>query len=132
MGLDNGIIVRSNKADVKFSRCEWYSVEEGTWEVCYWRKYWGLRNEVMQYLQKRYEWEDEPARIDLTLEDVKIILTIVKEWKNKKRWNAESRSIWSYKEAKGNLAYTIENLIYLIAKMEDFPNDIEVYFYDSY
>ena len=69
MGLDNGILLKTHN---KINLDDWEIMPEYTtiefdefytkeykdgyyYEICYWRKYWGLRNDVMRDLRFKDE-----------------------------------------------------------------------------
>jgi hypothetical protein len=121
MGLDNGIyITNSEGVDSPYSM----PIGDET-ELCYWRKCWGIRNEIMDYLQtSAYE-------IELNDEDVSHIIGILKKFKRRKYWDANARSIWEYDEIKRTLKQQIEKLQWLLKIWPRHP-DIKCFFYDSY
>lgn len=134
MGLDNGIEIKMSKATEMLSLDSFYNVPytgANFLEVCYWRKCWGLRNDIVRYLNNKYNTDQDTLEWKLDVADIKAIIEIVKSWRNKKKWNNESRSIWTYKEMKEHLIEDIENLTYLYSKMEHY-NIPDVTFYDSY
>lgn len=129
MGLDNGIQIKRNELTKRIGLDERFKDEYCTdLEVCYWRKCWGLRDEIIHKLGG----ENDDCEYILTLKDVKNILSIVEYFFDKDRWNNEGQSIWTWKEMRDHLAGDMKNLSYLIAKMEDYPDGFEVTFYDSY
>ena len=135
MGLDNGIRVKKNtltkliNIDYTFTNDRYKSNEI---EITYWRKCWGLRNDIIKYLTEKYNVSQDSYLFNLEAEDIKQSIEILISWYDKKKWNSESQSIWTWKEIKGNLLDNIRNLSYLLGKMEDHPNGFVVYFYDSY
>lgn len=140
MGLDNGITIKKTNKTERIGLDRFYNLEydgSDSLEVCYWRKCWGLRNDIINYLSQVYGTSTEEYEWTLDRADIFNIIEIIKSWRNKKKWNAEGESIWTYKEMKEHLIKDIENLTYLYAKMEshyhDFLEDeIKVVFYDSY
>lgn len=123
MGLDNGIEIKKIKDNIIFNLDN---------EICYWRKCWGLRDDIIEYLRTVYPDNKEEYAWNLSKEDIVEIINITDFWDNKQKWNKESRSIWKYKEYKNTLKASLNNLHYLLAKMEDYPDGIEVEFYDSF
>ena len=134
MGLDNGICVKKNAVTQLININNTFTDDDcnsDEIDITYWRKCWGLRNDIMEYLTKKYNVNDSYS-FNLEVEDIKQIIEILVSWYDKKKWNFESRSIWTWKEIKENLLISIRNLYYLLEKMEDYPNEFIVYFYDSY
>lgn len=135
MGLDNGICVKKNALTKSINLNDTFigdSYNRDEIDITYWRKCWGLRNDIIDYLTKKYKVNDDSYSFNLEAEDIKQIIEILINWYDKKKWNSESQSIWTWKEIKGNLLDSIRNLSYLLGKMEDYPNEFIVYFYDSY
>ena len=135
MGLDNGICVKKNAVTQLININNTFTDDDcnsDEIDITYWRKCWGLRNDIMEYLTKKYNVNDDSYSFNLEVEDIKQIIEILVSWYDKKKWNSESRSIWTWKEIKENLLISIRNLYYLLEKMEDYPHEFTVYFYDSY
>ena len=135
MGLDNGICVKKNALTQLININNTFidsNDNSNEIDITYWRKCWGLRNDIMEYLTAKYNVNDDYYSFNLEAEDVTQIIEILISWYDKKKWNSESQSIWTWKEIKGNLLNSIRNLSYLLGKMEDYPNGFIVYFYDSY
>lgn len=141
MGLDNGILLKThNKIDmddweimpdyttVEFDEFYTKEYKDGYYyEVCYWRKYWGLRNDVMRDLGfkdkggGRYEIEN--------IDDLKTIIEDIEYYfENPDEWQCP---VWTIDEAAGNLAQTIINLSWLCKYKEQNPS-ARIIFYDSY
>ena len=135
MGLDNGICIKKNALTQLININNTFidsNDNSNEIDITYWRKCWGLRNDIMEYLTTKHNVNDDYYSFNLEVEDIKQIIEILISWYDKKKWNSESQSIWTWKEIKGNLLNSIRNLSYLLGKMEDYPNGFIVYFYDSY
>ena len=135
MGLDNGICVKKNALTQLINLNNTFidsNDNNNEIEIVYWRKCWGLRNDIMEYLTKKHNVNEDNYSFNLEAGDVKQIIEILISWYDKKKWNSESQSIWTWEEIKGNLLNSIGNLSYLLGKMEDYPHGFIVYFYDSY
>ena len=134
MGLDNGICVkRTTYSDFikKMKRfedktCKKYQLD---YDICYWRKCWNVRNDILDIIQTG---ENEEYHYELTVRDIEIIITILKSY-NSKNWDygSWSDSIWTWKEHKKINRRHIRNLKTLVKLMKKHPY-LEVYFYDSY
>ena len=134
MGLDNGICVkRNNYSDFikKMKRfedktCKKYQFD---YDICYWRKCWNVRNDILDIIQTG---ENEEYHYELTVRDIQIIITILKSY-NSKTWDygSWSGSIWTWKEHRKINRRHIRNLKTLVKLMKKHPY-LEVYFYDSY
>lgn len=136
MGLDNGIKLKvKNKKVFKpfFVKFDDFDFIEGI-EVCYWRKCWAIRNDIINVLnrnhfngvrnQNRYKWPVKSS-------DINDIIRVIKSWRNQKRWDAYAESIWEYEEIKDRLRQQITSLRWLKYYLKFHPN-VECYFYDSY
>ena len=130
MGLDNGIAIRKENLNSSIILNESFIPLD--YEVCYWRKCWGIRDDIIHYLRETYKTQENLYEYELTLEDLQAIYNILLSWYNKKKWNESGRSIWSWKVMKKQLRYDCNKLAYLIAKKEVYGDDLPVYFYDSY
>lgn len=136
LGLDNGIIVRSNRRQItrdilpselvypwdrKFDK-------EGV-EILYWRKNWGLRNEVIHTFSQ-YEDSDWEYVIE-TPTQVFDLIKIITSFMDKEKWEEDGESIWDYDEILPILQQNIINLAVIAAFMKNNP-DTYLIFYDSY
>ena len=138
MGLDNAIMVKVNilNRDIKVPKCfnheEWYG--PGKYEVCYWRKCWGIRDKIITEVFKRQRFSDEYV-FEIAPDDVIKIIKILKYYDNKKNWDRDNSTIWWYKENK--IHKQIRKQIKCLKKLYSFlrkyhKKDIVCYFYDSY
>ena len=133
MGLDNGICVRSNKRkltkDMLPDTLSYpFSEISEDLEIAYFRKYWGMRNEIVGSFQHQDEYN---TIFFETLEQVRKLIGIIASWLNETKWNEEGDSIWEYESAARNLINVIVNLSTIYAFMQNNP-DIYLEFYDSY
>jgi hypothetical protein len=130
MGLENGIIIRGVKRkDLPFLMRYPFDQDynDNEVEICYWRKYWGLRN---WFLKEAFPNEfHNKSYYKLDVEKVRILKRIIiyylqhpEDWDNR---------YWEYKHAKHILYNQRWNLFLLIFWMLKHP-DAEVIFYDSY
>lgn len=96
-------------------------------EVCYWRKCWGLRNDVLYLLGQRFV---DKYEFDLSKSDVENIIKLLESY-DAESW---SGSIWDWDNEEypysEKIQRDIENLKILRELMDKY--DLEVYFYDSY
>lgn len=141
MGLDNGIVLKNYKKhhipEYIIDLCPFDCMDEKTEELdlCYWRKYWSLRNEIVQriHLYKPGDVEDD-GNMKLDPEDVDAIRKVLINYLDRKYWeDGHDDCIWDYDEAKGNILNSIIILIWLADYMKLSKEEpVEVYFYDSY
>ena len=135
MGLDNGISVARNdcsnkiKALKKFEE-SWDKEYKYPFEICYWRKCWNVRKDILNILNSCGE-EDE-YHYTLSIEHIEEIIKLLKSY-NLKTWEygGWAGSIWTWFEHKKINRKHIKNLKKLIKLMKKYPH-LEVYFYDSY
>lgn len=130
MGLDNGIIIKSNK-EIKapfWVKLDFFNnLDRTRAEVCYWRKCWGIRNLIIDELNNG---DEDFFEYRLLVSDIHNIRKVLKYFNNRKRWTRFGHSIWDWDEIKWKLVYQQMNLYWLARYME--KNEVEVYFYDSY
>ena len=160
MGLDNGIYIRYNIDNLPepdghvgsnylsipyalYQNLDLIHVERDKdndiclcAEVVYWRKWWGVRNQVVNYLEDKYH-TTQPGTFSWSLDtlDCYTIIEILRDFDNEETWENEGRSIWEYKEC--NIHYQIQEDIAELKRIIDLlnkkdPRVKEIYFYDSY
>lgn len=136
MGLDNGIQVRRTPetnqiAELKIFNKDYDKELEYDFSVTYWRKCWGLRNDILFLIGKRWTPEEE-WEFKLTKDDVDNIIELLGSY-NEETWFG---SIWEWTSDEEGESYSehikqdIEDLKLLRKLMGKY--DLEVYFYDSY
>ena len=138
MGLDNGIEVRrtpeTNKiAELKVFNKDWDKELRYDFEICYWRKCWNIRNDILYILDTPlesncYEWRVNKDNVD---EIIKLLSSY-----NEDNWEDSGSSIWEWTSEEEGWPYSeyvkqnIEDLKLLRQIMNEY--ELEVYFYDSY
>lgn len=133
MGLDNGIMIKAKKDFVWKSKLgnasvyEYQFMKDDTLEVCYWRKCWGIRNDIIQRL---HMVSNECNNEELESADIRAIVRILEFYTDKEYWEKYADSIWEYKE----IIETLWSQIYTLVYVESLVNDglVEVSFYDSW
>ena len=128
MGLDNGLICKNIKHnDIPiWVKLPWDLRHEDI-ELLYFRKYWGLRGEILDKIHsKPGEWQ-----IPVESEDILPIVKILMKYLDEQYYEENADSIWEFCEAKDNIQQSIINLLWLKTYMEQHP-EVECYFYDSY
>lgn len=129
MGLDNGIVVRKGKGRNPRVKDYWDGIDAGDdIEVAYWRKCWGIRDEILEVLGADI---DGGGDYKLDLDKMRDVITVLKKFTKRDYWNENADSIWEFDEFKSNQRRIIRNLIRVYRWMKKEP-DLEVYFYDSY
>ena len=133
MGLDNGIYVKSNVREITrdmLPAALVYPFDGNDTHICYWRKCWGLRNEILNTLGTRFKEENENTEID-TIEQVKDLLEVIWYFLDEDHWEDEGNSIWEYEHFFRTLRDDYMNLLLMIGFMKKNP-DVYLVFYDSY
>ena len=139
MGLDNGILIRRKQNEkpnitllLKPFTMPYDTEERYSYEVCYWRKCWNVRQAIIDHvLGDGYE---DCTDVNLTSGQVLDIIEILSNY-NEENWSPKGcffDSIWTWEEHEPHNTRHIENLKRVYELMTEYPEDIEVWFYDSY
>lgn len=142
MGLDNGIVLYTldevkvpSELEIRFRTWndERYSQFEYSYDICYWRKCWNVRRQIMNRCGIKNENDPDGIYL-LDIDQVKQIWTAINYLNKKKIWDVkEDDSIWTYKEMRDHLDYDLLALEWLIHFMRNHdPKTYRVIFYDSY
>lgn len=139
MGLDNGIILETNKPIVYKPWFTGFEIikEDCTpnrfiYDLAYWRKCWGLRQEIFEAIGEKVD--DETYEYNLGLEELKNIIKVLFTVNNPYKWDVLS-GIWDYEDSTiGKMIfYQIGTLLWTYEWWNKRPQDIiRCYFYDSY
>lgn len=154
MGLDNGVEITYNIGLLKGEKTTNFSIPYALREnlmsmhiyikeneslleseVVYWRKWWGCRDEVVNYLNDKYKTNRDAYRWQLDTEDCRAIINILYEFDNPDTWLDYGQSIWDYTgdnihEQIQRDIQALKNIIALMDKKD--PRLVKVEFYDSY
>lgn len=133
MGLDNGIYVKSNRREITrdiLPESLVYPFDGNDVEIAYWRKCWGLRNNILNVLGTRFAEDNYESEID-TIEKVQDVMDVIYYFMDKEHWESEGDSIWEYENSIRGLRDDYMNLVIMIEFMKDNP-DVYLVFYDSY
>lgn len=125
MGLDNGIMIKCRDIDLPYSKDYKWLADNGESEVCYWRKFWGFRNEVIDIFDCGAE------DIKLNPSSIDIIIEILEKYLERDYYNNYGDSIWEYDEYLLHNIQCLQNLKCAKQYLTHHP-DVECYFYDSY
>lgn len=151
MGLDNMITVRAKQkyyneihegyADI-CAIAEWQYKKHGIddsvryedfyGDIGYWRKSWGFRNKVMEYLETKYDKIDRYDYI-LDLDDLKQISILLHNCIIDP--NEDCSNIWTWREMVHHNTDIFGNLILLIHDIETgaiSTDEVEIEWIDSY
>lgn len=126
MGLDTGFVAENvNKSDIP----SWVKVSspyDTAIELVYFRKCWGIRNEIINKLHG-----NDNGITKVEVEDIIPIVMILMKYLDEKYYNEYADSIWEYNESIEHIKQSIINLIWLKHYI-DTHSEIECYFYDSH
>ena len=129
MGLDNGIVLNKPINVIPFYvKVDSWASSQDSVEICYWRKCWGIRNEILGLFPGA---DSNDSCLNLTPEDTRAIRKIIRSFMNKKKWEEEADSIWTYDEIHPRLINHWIALWWLERYLRKNPNT-EAYFYDSW
>ena len=107
----------------------WKGIEtNGDVELAYWRKCWGIRNEILWTLGVDHQGDGDYL---VSREKLKEIIEVLKKFTNKEYWEDNADSIWEYDEFKDNQKQNIKQLRWIYGYMKWHP-DVQLFFYDSY
>lgn len=130
MGLDNGIIIKNypnQKINMFSLKSKAFDNERREIEIAYWRKCWGIRNDILSILDARFSDEYE---IQILKEHIPNIITLLKWYiKNDENWTY-TNSIWERRECLKSMKIYIKNLKWAYKNFDKY--DLKIYFYDSY
>lgn len=131
MGLDNSFVAKNvHRENVPY----WvklpfdFDIDDGGFEIAYFRKYWGLRGEI---LTKLHCLSHNDVETPVESEDIIPLVKILMKYLDKEYYDDNADSIWEFSEAKDNIQKSIINLMWLKMYMDIHP-EVECYFYDSY
>ena len=135
MGLDNGIVIKVAPEKIPqlirtyVPKLAYYQNDE--YELCYWRKCWGIRNDILDILYHHTDDIDSTYEFKIVYTDVQKIIDVLVNYLDRKYWDDNADSIWDYEEMRIPLVYNIFILGWLKDYLKENP-ETEVYFYDSY
>lgn len=141
MGLDNGIILKAKENIsvpselmlTKYDVCGSFNSDDidkpldiipkdEQVEICYWRKCWGIRNEIMHCFEK--------CPYKIPLDELDEICDIINKFTKEEYYNMYARSIWDWDEMVDKLKLQITRLEWCKELLKE--DKIELEFYDSY
>lgn len=129
IGLDNGVFLNKPTSVIPFYvKVDSWASSEDSVEICYWRKCWGIRDEILSLFP---EADSNDSCLKLTPEHIRAIRKIIRSFMNKEKWEEESNSIWTYDEIRPRLIKHWVALWWLERYLRKNP-DAEAYFYDSW
>ena len=137
MGLDNGLLCVNAPKTKEFESFRDVYHQENEIEICYWRKCWDFRNEIISSglgisCSEVYNKENPKDWIFLTIPQVEEFRDILAkytdiEYVRENNWG----SIWIDEELVDIMKGELERLDKFLMLMKQQPG-LKVYFYDSY
>ena len=112
MGLDNGIVIKKitkEQMELIPSYIETDITEyndEIRIEIAYWRKCWGIRNEIINILHM----DSNQYKTKIDIEDIPAIIRMLYKFLSEEYWSEYGDSIWEYEDIKEKLVQNIINL----------------------
>ena len=130
MGLDNGIYIKGYKKKPFYVKDDLYD-QSNQIDLAYWRKYWGLRNDIINIIYENYYGND--SEVLLSENQIKKIRNLIMEITfSKKRYLESCGGYWDY-----NIYSVLRgirqmiNLTWAARQVRKNP-EVEVFWYDSY
>lgn len=127
MGLDNGVIIKCRDVQLPYFKDYEWLAGAGEAEVCYWRKFWGFRNEIVTHFGQKEECDD----IYLDYDNIDEFIEILEQFLDRQYYYDFGGSIWEYEQYLIHNIECLENLKVVKEYLKDHP-DVKCYFYDSY
>lgn len=130
MGLDNSFRITNIKREEipLWVKLPWgWDDKDGVQDIVYFRKCWGIRNEILRLLHS----SDQEYEIPVEEDDLLPIVKILMKYLNEAYYDENADSIWEFEEAYDNIQQSIINLIWLKTYMDQ-HSDVMCYFCDSY
>lgn len=130
MGLDNGIYIKGYRKKPFYVKDDLYD-QSNQIDLAYWRKYWGLRNDIINIIYENYYGND--SEVLLSENQIKKIRNLIMEITfSKKRYLESCSGYWDY-----NIYSVLRgirqmiNLTWAARQVRNNP-EVEVFWYDSY
>ena len=130
MGLDNGIYIKGYRRKPFYVKDDFYD-QSNQIDLAYWRKYWGLRNDIINIIYENYYGND--SEVLLSENQIKKIRNLIMEITfSKKRYLESCGGYWDY-----NIYSVLRgirqmiNLTWAARQVRKNP-EVEVFWYDSY
>ena len=130
MGLDNGIYIKGYRKKPFYVKDDLYD-QSNQIDLAYWRKYWGLRNDIINIIYENYYSND--SEVLLSENQIKKIRNLIMEITfSKKRYLESCSGYWDY-----NIYSVLRgirqmiNLTWAARQVRKNP-EVKVFWYDSY
>ena len=133
MGLDNGICVRrtqeTNKiAELKVFNDEWDKDLERDFEICYYRKCWNIRYDILGILDSPIDYE-----FNISKDQIDQIIELFQSY-NADNFEDNGSCIWEWDDEEWPYSEKIKQDIECLKLLRQLMDryELEVYFYDSW
>ena len=129
MGLDNGIYIKGYRKKPFYVKDDLYE-QSNQIDLAYWRKYWGLRNDIINIIYENYGNDSE---VLLSENQIKKIRNLIMEITfSKKRYLESCGGYWDY-----NIYSVLRGIRQMInltwaARQVRKNSEVKVFWYDSY
>ena len=129
MGLDNSIEVKRNAYTSSIPELQRFTLEYD-FEVCYWRKCWNIRNDILWIIGERLS---DKYEYTLDKEDIDQIIKLLESY-NADNFEDSGGCIWDWDDEEYPYSEKIQQDIASLKVLRQLMDkyELEVYFYDSY
>lgn len=135
MGLDNSIEIKRNAytnliPELRQFELEYDKAYEYDFEICYWRKCWNIRNDILWIIGERLS---DKYEYTLDKEDIDQIIKLLESY-NADNFEDSGGCIWDWDDEEYPYSEKIQQDIASLKVLRQLMDkyELEVYFYDSY
>ena len=135
MGLDNSIEIKRNVytnsiPELRQFELEYDKAYEYDFEICYWRKCWNIRNDILWIIGERLS---DKYEYTLDKEDIDQIIKLLESY-NADNFEDSGGCIWDWDDEEYPYSEKIQQDIASLKVLRQLMDkyELEVYFYDSY
>ena len=135
MGLDNSIEIKRNAytnsiPELRQFELEYDKAYEYDFEICYWRKCWNIRNDILWIIGERLS---DKYEYTLDKEDIDQIIKLLESY-NADNFEDSGGCIWDWDDKEYLYSEKIQQDIASLKVLRQLMDkyELEVYFYDSY
>ena len=135
MGLDNSIEIKRNAytnsiPELRQFELEYDKAYEYDFEICYWRKCWNIRNDILWIIGERLS---DKYEYTLDKEDIDQIIKLLESY-NADNFEDSGGCIWDWDDKEYPYSEKIQQDIASLKVLRQLMDkyELEVYFYDSY
>lgn len=135
MGLDNSIEIKRNAytnsiPELRQFELEYDKAYEYDFEICYWRKCWNIRNDILWIIGERLS---DKYEYTLDKEDIDQIIKLLESY-NADNFEDSGGCIWDWDDEEYPYSEKIQQDIASLKVLRQLMDkyELDVYFYDSY